>query len=85
MFHPLPGSAWADGKLTELAEQLGKMVEHPKSVDPTQVRQEMCHPAEVFPGDLSLTSVFLLCGDTLQNISRGIKASLARLMVRRTA
>ena len=28
---PLPGSAWADGKLEELAEQLGKMVEHPKS------------------------------------------------------
>ena len=31
LFHPLPGSAWADGKLAELAEQLGKMVEHPKS------------------------------------------------------
>ena len=28
---PLPSSAWADGKLAELAEQLGKMVEHPKS------------------------------------------------------
>ena len=27
----LPGSAWADGKFAELAEQLGKMVEHPKS------------------------------------------------------
>ena len=27
---PLPGSAWADGKLAELAEHLGKMVEHPK-------------------------------------------------------
>ena len=24
----LPGSAWADGKLAELAEQVGKMVEH---------------------------------------------------------
>ena len=31
LFHPLPGSAWPDGKLAELAEQLGKMVEHPKS------------------------------------------------------
>ena len=27
----LPGSAWADGKLAEPAEQLGKMVEHLKS------------------------------------------------------
>ena len=35
MFHPQPGSAWANGKLADLAEQLGKMVEHPKS---------MCHP-----------------------------------------
>ena len=33
----------------------------------------------------SLTSVFLLCGDTLQNISKGTRASLARLTVRRTA
>ena len=31
LFHPLPGSAWADRKLAELADQLGKMVEHPKS------------------------------------------------------
>ena len=37
LFHPLPGSAWADGKLAELAEQLGKMVEHPKSMS-TQPR-----------------------------------------------
>ena len=35
--HPLPGSAWADGKLAELAKHLGKMVEHPKS-KPTQPR-----------------------------------------------
>ena len=28
----LTGSAWADGKLAELAEQLGKIVEHPKSM-----------------------------------------------------
>ena len=27
----VPPSAWADGNLAELAEQLGKMVEHPKS------------------------------------------------------
>ena len=27
----VPPSAWADGKLAELAEQLGKMVEDPKS------------------------------------------------------
>ena len=27
----LAGPAWADGKLAELAKQLGKMVEHPKS------------------------------------------------------
>ena len=33
----MPGSAWADGKLAELAEQLGKMVEHPKSKS-TQLR-----------------------------------------------
>ena len=31
LFHPLPGSAWADGKLAEMSEQLGKIVEHPKS------------------------------------------------------
>ena len=30
LFRPLPGSAWADWKLAELAEQLGKMVKHPK-------------------------------------------------------
>ena len=34
LFHPLPGSAWADGKLAELAEQI---VEHPKS-ESTQLR-----------------------------------------------
>ena len=31
LFHPLPSSACADGKLVELTEQLGKMVEHPKA------------------------------------------------------
>ena len=31
MFHLLPGSAWALGKLAELAEQVGKMVEHYRS------------------------------------------------------
>ena len=30
-FHPLPGSTRADGKLAELAEQVGKMVEHHRS------------------------------------------------------
>ena len=41
----VPPSASADGKLAELAEQVGKMVEHPKSQStPTQVRQEMCRP-----------------------------------------
>ena len=41
MFHPLPGSAWADGNLAELAEQLGKMVEHPKtkSIQPRFARR----------------------------------------------
>ena len=29
-FHLLPGSAWADGKLAELAVWLGRLVEHPK-------------------------------------------------------
>ena len=35
-FQLLPGSAWADGKLAELAVWLGKMVEHTKSkfIDP---------------------------------------------------
>ena len=28
IFHTLPDSAWADGKLAELAEHLGKTVEH---------------------------------------------------------
>ena len=37
LFHPLPSSAWADGKLAEVAEQVGKMGEYPKSkVNPTQ-------------------------------------------------
>ena len=40
LFHPLPGSAWVDGKLAELAEQLCKMEEHPKSKS-TKTR---CHP-----------------------------------------
>ena len=31
MFHPLPSSAWADGTLAEVAEQVGKMMELPKS------------------------------------------------------
>ena len=37
LFHLQPGSAWADGKLAEVAEQLGQMVEHyrSKSTQPT--------------------------------------------------
>ena len=31
LFQPLPSSAWANGKLAEEAEKVGKMVEHPKS------------------------------------------------------
>ena len=34
MFHPPPGSAWAGGKLAELAGQLGNMVEHPNQSQP---------------------------------------------------
>ena len=30
-FHPLPSSAWADGKLSEVAEQVGQMGEQSKS------------------------------------------------------
>ena len=44
MFDYLPGSAWADGKLAELAEQQGKMGEHPESKSTQPVLQEMCHP-----------------------------------------
>ena len=31
LFHPLPSSGWADGKLVEVADQLAKMLEHPNS------------------------------------------------------
>ena len=31
LFHPLPISAWADGKLAEVAEQVGEIGEYPKS------------------------------------------------------
>ena len=31
LFHLLPGSAWADGELAEVAEQAGKWVEHHRS------------------------------------------------------
>ena len=31
LFHPLPGCAWADGKLAEVDDQAGKMVEHLRS------------------------------------------------------
>ena len=41
LFHLLPGSAWADGNLAELAEQVGKMVEHH---NPTQLSDQMDHP-----------------------------------------
>ena len=44
MFHPLSSSAWANVKLAEVAEQVGKMMELPKS---TQVRQEMLNPVVV--------------------------------------
>ena len=39
LFHPLPGSAWADVKLAELAEQVGKIVEYHESKS-TQPRFE---------------------------------------------
>ena len=39
-FNPLPGSAWADRKLAELAEQPRQ---NGGTVNQTQVRQEMCH------------------------------------------
>ena len=42
VFHPLSDSAWADGKLAELAEQLGKMVEHPKSKSTKQRFARRC-------------------------------------------
>ena len=55
MAHLLTNLGWVDfdldcttlclGKLAEVAEQVGKMVEHPKfKVIPTQFRQEMGHP-----------------------------------------
>ena len=33
LIHPLTGSAWADGKFAELAEQVGRMVEHYTELD----------------------------------------------------
>ena len=43
VFHLQPGSAWADGKLAEVAEQLGQMVEHHRSKS-TQLSNQMDHP-----------------------------------------
>ena len=42
LFHPLPGSAWADGKLADLAEQLGKMVDHHRSNSTQQKYPSRC-------------------------------------------
>ena len=48
LFHPLPGSAWADGKLAEVTEQLSKIVEHHTvKVNPTQLSEKMNHPVAV--------------------------------------
>ena len=44
LFHHLPGSAWADGKVAELAEQLGKIAEP----NPSQLSQQMAHPVLVY-------------------------------------
>ena len=44
MFHSWPSTAWANVKLAEVAEQVGKMMELTKS---TQVRQEMPNPVFV--------------------------------------
>ena len=30
LLHPLPSSVWAEGKLAEVAEQVGKMMEDPE-------------------------------------------------------
>ena len=44
-FHPLPGSAWADGKLAELAGQDGGTSQI--KVNPTEVRQEIDLPVQL--------------------------------------
>ena len=71
LFHPLPGFAWADGKLAELAEQLRKMVEHntSKSTEP-QLSDQMDHAVEItwdidglpahVPGDFAKLFILLI-------------------------
>ena len=59
MFHCLPDSAWADGKLAEAAGQLGKMVEHPNQSQPNPGSPgdvSPCIVCPIFPWSLLLQS-----------------------------
>ena len=51
LLHSLPGSAWTDGKLSEFAEQLGKIVEHrrSKSTRSNYPRRWTTHPVVEIP------------------------------------
>ena len=68
----MSGSAWADGKLAELAEQLGKMVEHPKS--------KSTNPGS--PGDVSPCTSSVIRRDTK---SYQFAAVFAKLLTDMTA
>ena len=65
MFHSLPGSAWADGKLEEVAEQLGKIVEHlrTKSTQPNYSSRWTTLYFVFFlqPSNLQVLNNFLVC------------------------
>lgn len=41
---PSAGSDLADGKLAELVEQVGKMLEYQRSVNPTHLSDQRVHP-----------------------------------------
>ena len=53
MFHPLAGSALADGKLGELAKQLGRKVEHHKSKSTQPNHPRKCPSLYTVQGDKS--------------------------------
>ena len=69
MSHCLPDSAWADGNLAELAEQLGKMVEYPNQSQPNP---GPCADGAVLVGGANLAwRHIILLVDELQHGDRG--------------
>ena len=76
LFHPLPGSA--DGKSAELAEELGKTVEHPVHIDSLSTQCNYPNRCPTLYKAHPLIGVSLIPAESLHRESHGVPPHLRR-------